>query len=115
MGLTPFVLSCGSARCYTLRMNRRAFLTTVACGPFLFPSRLRADKEKPRELRADVVIIGGSTGGVAAALAAARGGAHVVLTEETDWIGGQLTSQAVPPDEHLWVENFGVTRSYRRF
>src|SRR5439155_19308834 len=39
----------------------------------------------------------------------------VVLTEETDWLGGQLTSQAVPPDEHPWVESFGCTRSYRRF
>src|SRR5713101_3853117 len=96
-------------------MNRRNFLTAVACGPFLFPSRLRADKAKPRELRADVVIIGGGTGGVAAALAAARGGARVILTEETDWIGGQLTAQAVPPDEHPWIESFGATRLYRRF
>jgi hypothetical protein len=37
------------------------------------------------------------------------------MTEETDWIGGQLTSQAVPPDEHGWIEHFGCTRSYRRF
>jgi len=39
----------------------------------------------------------------------------VILTEETDWIGGQLTSQAVPPDEHPWIESFGCTRSYRQF
>ncbi len=64
---------------------------------------------------ADIVIIGGSTGGVAAALAAARAGKRVVLTEETDWIGGQLTSQAVPPDEHPWIEQFGCTASYRAF
>ncbi len=37
------------------------------------------------------------------------------MTEESDWIGGQLTSQAVPPDEHGWIERFGCTRSYRRF
>jgi FAD-dependent oxidoreductase family protein len=37
----------------------------------------------------------------------------VVLTQEYDWLGGQLTSQAVPPDEHTWVERFGVTASYR--
>lgn len=34
------------------------------------------------------------------------------MTEETDWIGGQLTSQAVPPDENPWIETFGGTRSY---
>jgi hypothetical protein len=66
-------------------------------------------------MRADVVIVGGSVGGVAAALAAARCGLRVILTEETDWIGGQLTSQAVPPDEHPWIESFGCTRSYRRY
>jgi hypothetical protein len=61
----------------------------------------------------DVAVIGGGLGGVAAALAAARAGASVVLTEETAWIGGQLTSQAVPPDEHPWIEQFGSTASYR--
>ena len=65
--------------------------------------------------RADVAIIGGGTGGVAAALAVLRRGQSVVLTEEFAWIGGQFTSQAVPPDEHPWIENFGCTRSYRRF
>ena len=40
---------------------------------------------------------------------------RVVLTEETDWIGGQLTSQAVPPDEHPWIEKFGCTRRYREY
>jgi hypothetical protein len=39
----------------------------------------------------------------------------VILSEETDWIGGQLTQQAVPPDEHPWIEQFGCTRLYRRF
>ncbi|WP_422660265.1 FAD-dependent oxidoreductase [Paenibacillus sp. EC2-1] len=67
------------------------------------------------ELQADVVIIGGGTGGTAAALAAAKSGKNVIMTEETEWIGGQLTSQAVPPDEHPWIESFGCTRSYREF
>jgi len=68
-----------------------------------------------KELQADLIIIGGSTGGVAAALAACRLGKKVVLTEEYDWIGGQLTSQAVPPDEHPWIETHGSTRTYRQF
>jgi hypothetical protein len=65
------------------------------------------------EAQADVVIIGGGLGGCAAALAAARSGLRVVVTEEADWIGGQLTAQAVPPDEHPWIEQFGSTRAYR--
>jgi hypothetical protein len=61
----------------------------------------------------DLLIVGGGLGGVAAALAALRLGRKVVLTEETDWLGGQLTTQAVPPDEHRWIEKTGCTSSYR--
>jgi hypothetical protein len=68
-----------------------------------------------RELRCDVAIIGAGTGGVAAALAALRAGMRVVMTEETSWPGGQLTSQMVPPDEHPWIEQFGGTRLYREY
>jgi FAD dependent oxidoreductase len=67
-----------------------------------------------KEAETDVLVVGGGLGGVAAALAAARLGRQVLLSEETDWIGGQLTAQAVPPDEHPWIESFGCTASYRR-
>ena len=63
----------------------------------------------------EILIVGGSVGGCAAALAALRNGRRVILVEESDWIGGQLTSQAVPPDEHGWIESFGCTASYRSF
>lgn len=67
------------------------------------------------ERRTDILIVGGGTGGVAAALGATAMGHRVILTEETDWLGGQLTSQAVPPDEHHHIETFGCTRRYRAF
>lgn len=94
-------------------MQRRTFLATAAAGPWLFSNLSAA--ESARERRADLAILGGGCGGCAAALAAARAGLRVILTEETDWVGGQLTQQAVPPDEHPWIEMFGATRSYRRF
>ena len=68
-----------------------------------------------KDLETDVLIVGGGVGGCAAALAVAESGARAILTEESDWIGGQLTSQAVPPDEHGWIERFGCTAAYRRF
>jgi NADPH-dependent 2,4-dienoyl-CoA reductase/sulfur reductase-like enzyme len=68
-----------------------------------------------REARTDILIVGAGVGGVAGALAAVKLGKRVILTGETDWIGGQLTSQAVPPDEHPWIESHGCTASYREF
>jgi FAD dependent oxidoreductase len=63
----------------------------------------------------EILIAGGGTGGVAAALAAARAGRRVVLLEETDWLGGQLTAQGVSAlDEHEHIEAFGGTASYGR-
>jgi hypothetical protein len=64
-------------------------------------------------LEADIAVIGGGMGGCAAALAACEAGRSVVLTEPTDWLGGQATSQGVSAlDEHEHIEHYGGTRSY---
>ena len=93
-----------------MTLHRRDFLERTSAF-LLLPARVAA----ARELACDVAVIGGGTGGCAAALAALRNGLRVVMTEETDWVGGQLTSQAVPPDEHPWIESFGSTRLYRSY
>lgn len=67
------------------------------------------------EMSADIVIIGGGMGGCASALAACRNGLSVIMVEETDWIGGQVSQQGVPPDEHYWIESHGAPRSYREY
>jgi len=61
----------------------------------------------------DVLVVGAGTGGVAAALAAAEGGHSVCLTEETNWVGGQMTAQGVAAlDENKYIESGGATASY---
>ena len=92
----------------TNQYTRRDFLWQAA----LAAPALRA-LARWQEAAADLVIIGGGFGGCAAALAALRRGLRVIMTEETDWIGGQLTQQAVPPDENAWIETIGGTASYR--
>lgn len=74
-----------------------------------------AQKVTSKGYKTDIVIAGGGVGGCAAALAACRMGRKVVLVEPTAWIGGQLTSQAVPPDENPWIETFGGTGAYLDF
>ncbi|MGV3560604.1 FAD-dependent oxidoreductase [Larkinella arboricola] len=109
-------------------MNRRNFLESVTLGsaavstfspvfssPAQAESRWVAPSKGSNEFSADVVIAGGGLGGCAAALAALRSGLRVILTEETDWIGGQISQQGVPPDEHQWIETHGATRLYRTY
>ena len=43
----------------------------------------------------DVVIVGGGAGGTSAAIQSARNGAKTLLIEETNWLGGMLTSAGV--------------------
>jgi hypothetical protein len=87
--------------------------------------RVRADKPSsiavlrlvppphPSVETCDVLVVGGSMGGTSAALAAARAGMYVCLTEETSWLGGQMTSQGVSEfDENRYIETAGGTASY---
>ncbi len=71
-------------------------------------------KETMEGYKLPLAIAGGSLGGVSAALAAARNGLRTILIAEHGWLGGQLTTQGVPPDEHRWVEMNAVTESYRQ-
>lgn len=109
-------------------MRRRNFLRTVTAGSVLFinPFKSHSTSEANHEsqisikgtkeiLTADIVIIGGGLGGIATTLSSLRNGKTVILTEETDWLGGQLTQQGVPPDEHRWIEHTGSTKTYRDF
>lgn len=108
-------------------MKRRSFISLTGLGATglasgtlsAFPTFANIENalasQNVSELNADLIIVGGGTGACAAALSALRNGLEVIMTEETDWIGGQLTSQGVPPDEHRWIESHGATKAYREF
>ncbi|MEM6841480.1 MAG: FAD-dependent oxidoreductase [Bacteroidota bacterium] len=106
-------------------MKRRRFLKNMSAGggsvallplisDYTQPGKLLSSYSQ-NEYAADLIVAGGGLGGCAATLAALRNGLRVVMTEETDWIGGQITQQGVPPDEHQWIETHGATQLYRDF
>src|SRR3981189_1576269 len=67
---------------------------------------------QPREVTCDILVAGGGMGGAAAAMRAAERGHSVCLTEETNWLGGQLTSGGVSAmDENRFIEIAGGTRT----
>lgn len=66
----------------------------------------------------DVIVAGAGTGGLGAALQAARMGARVLLIEETDIIGGQMANAGVTSmdDGGIWGKNPVRERGlYREF
>lgn len=87
----------------------------VAHFSFDHPGKDMREIENVSNYKCDILVVGGSFGGCAAALAAAKLGKNVIVTEETSWIGGQATTQGVPLDEHPWIEKFGRTLSYANF
>ncbi|MDE3180915.1 MAG: FAD-dependent oxidoreductase, partial [Acidobacteriota bacterium] len=68
----------------------------------------------PVQITCDILVAGASTGGVAAALAATADGKKVCLTEETRWIGGQMTAQGVSAfDGNRYIETTGASRTFQ--
>ncbi len=109
-------------------MKRRNFIemlgatgSALAAAPFITAAGTSASSSSAKkrigntQMTADLVIAGAGMGGCACALGALRNGLSVIMTEETDWIGGQLTQQGVPFDEHRWIETHGATQLYRDF
>lgn len=60
-----------------------------------------------------VVVAGAGTGGISAAIQAARMGSKVLLTEETDLLGGQIGAAGVTStDIGDWKWNSGISAEY---
>lgn len=65
------------------------------------------------ELQADVVIVGGSSSGIGAALGAARLGADTLLVEDTPVLGGMLANGISNIDSYSYESLGGVFEEFR--
>lgn len=87
-------------------MRRREFLATCGAGlaglAAARPGEARTGGMEEVFRDFDVVIAGGTTAAFAAAVASAESGARTCLIEPTDWVGGQITSSAVPAIDEAW-------------
>jgi NAD(P)H-dependent FMN reductase len=59
------------------------------------PSILLAERRVPVIAEADVVVVGGGSAGIAAAVSSARSGARTVMVERYGFLGGNATSASV--------------------
>lgn len=89
-----------------MRINRRGAVTAMlasaggpwwACGTGA-AAAWSADRAPEERIRTQVCVVGGGSGGIGAALAAARGGAQVLLLERESILGGTSTTAWV----HSW-------------
>jgi hypothetical protein len=69
-----------------------------------------------QELKTDVLVVGGGTGGTAAAIQAARRGAQTILVSEFPWLGGMLTAAGVtaPDGNELAAFQTGIWGAFLR-
>lgn len=75
---------------YTIFSSR--FLSLALCGIFILLFTCSGNaKKKQKELHADIIIYGGTSTGISAAIQASRMGKTVVLIEPTNRIGGLTT------------------------
>ena len=65
-------------------------------------------------LDADVLVIGGGTGGIAAALQSARLGARTIVAEPLPWLGGMLSSAGVSATDGNHRLPSGIWREFRQ-
>jgi hypothetical protein len=69
-----------------------------------------------KRISTDVLVVGGGTGGTAAAIQAARRGVNTVLVSEFSWLGGMLTAAGVcaPDGNELMAWQTGLWGAYLR-
>jgi hypothetical protein len=65
-------------------------------------------------LEADVLVVGGGTGGIGAALQSARLGARTVVAEPTPWLGGMLSAAGVSATDGNHRLPSGIWREFRQ-
>jgi hypothetical protein len=82
-----------------------AFLSVLFAG---------ASVAQDKPVYTDVLVVGGTTGGIAAALQTAKMGANTVVVEHTPWLGGMLSAAAVSCTDGNHELRSGIWESFRQ-
>ena len=72
------------------------------------PSYSASKKSRGFQNSYDVIVAGAGTGGISAAIQAARMGANVLVVESSSWIGGQMTAAGVSTMDDMSRQKSGI-------
>ena len=105
-----------------MSVNRREFIRGAAIGTVLpFVAGAKADEGLPVAGEYNLVVAGGSSTGVCAAVTAARAGLKVAIIEYNAFFGGMATAGLVPVWHSLWSTDgktqiiHGLTEEIERY
>jgi hypothetical protein len=87
--------------------------THLAVAAFLLAAPAPAARAQA-VLEAEVLVVGGGTGGIAAALQSARLGARTLVAEPTPWLGGMLSAAGVSATDGNHRLPSGIWREFRQ-
>ncbi|MBR0278431.1 MAG: FAD-dependent oxidoreductase [Synergistaceae bacterium] len=91
---------------------RKFFLAVSLTALILITSA--ASRTSSQKSSYDIIIAGGGTGGISAAIQAARMGASVLVVESSTWIGGQATAAGVSTMDDMSRQKSGIYEEYIR-
>ncbi len=92
-------------------MNVRKFFLTVLIIFIIFTSTAASKKSQPKSSY-DIIIAGAGTGGISAAIQAARMGASVLVIEPSTWVGGQATAAGVSTMDDMSRQKSGIYEEF---
>ena len=83
---------------YTVRSNwlkslGKCFLSLLLWQLSITPTHAQASPKPDRQLECELLVVGGGLAGAAASYEALLAGKTVCMSEITDWVGGQISSQ----------------------
>lgn len=93
-------------------MKRFAFLFLICSLLLATAENMAADSKQTNDY--DVVVVGGTPAGIAAAIAAARADKTVIIIEQAPKLGGVLSSGVLRLDDKYVESNSGVMEEFRQ-
>src|SRR5512143_2334176 len=94
--------------------GKRMIRTALLCAVAAVIGAPTGDGPAPAVLDADVLVVGGGTGGTAAAIQSARLGARTIVAEPTPWLGGMLSAAGVSATDGNHRLPSGIWREFRQ-
>ena len=93
-------------------MSVRKFLLTFVVIVIILTSSAASRTSRQPKSSYDIIIAGGGTGGISAAIQAARMGASVLVVEASTWIGGQATAAGVSTMDDMSRQMSGIYEEF---